>query len=218
MKDVVKQVNEAIGSGMAQLQEYMSNDAVKLLKMDHRKVKGMFIAFKLATEHETKVSVVQQICLELKVHSQLEEEMVYPQLRMIENGPMLTDEADVEHRLVKEIIDELEQSPYKGSMFEAKVKVLQDLVEHHIKEEEHQLLPKLKDVADLEMLAKELQQRKAELMHEMLHPRKARTAKSAATGAPKTDATTAAQTAAKSDATTAAAKPAARTRRTRKAS
>lgn len=171
-----------------------------------RKVKGKFIAFKLATEHETKVRVVQQICLELKVHSQLEEEMVYPQLRMIENGPMLTDEADVEHRLVKEIIDELEQSPYKGSMFEAKVKVLQDLVEHHIKEEEHQLLPKLKDVADIEILAKELQQRKAELMHEMLHPRNARTAKSAA------------QTAAKPDATTAAAKPAARTRRTRKAS
>lgn len=181
MKDVVKQFNEAIGSGMAQLQEYMTNDAVKLLKMDHRKVKGMFVAFKVATEHETKVRVARQICLELKVHSQVEEEMVYPQLRMIENGAMLTDEADVEHRLVKELVDELENAPYEGSMFDAKMKVLQEMVEHHIKEEEHQLLPKLKDVCDIETLGKEIQQRKAELVQELLHPTKAaKTTKSTA--------------------------------------
>lgn len=164
MKDVVKQFNNALESGLAQIQDMMTSDAVKLLKMDHRKVKGLFVAYKLTTDRDTKKRLVQQICLELKVHAQVEEELVYPALRMIDKGDMLVEEANVEHGLVKDLVAELEYAPYRGTSYDAKVKVLQELVEHHVKEEEHDMLPKLKDVSDIENLAKQIEARKAELI------------------------------------------------------
>lgn len=112
-----------------------SQDAIALLKADHRKVEELFEKFETTREHAEKVALVRQICTELTVHSMIEEKIFYPACRAtIEDEPL--NEAYVEHDGAKVLIAELSQGSPADEFYDAKVKVLSELIKHHVKEEE----------------------------------------------------------------------------------
>ncbi len=142
-------------------------DAIKLLTEDHRTVEGLFEQFEQASDSQKKEQIARQICTELKVHALLEEEIFYPALRGKIDGDDI-DEALVEHDGAKLLINEIEASGAGASFFEAKVKVLQEQIEHHVKEEEQEsdniFSQAQKSDVDLRMLGRQMAARKAELM------------------------------------------------------
>jgi len=142
-------------------------DGLQLLAADHRKVEGLFADFEKASGASAKEKIVRQICTELKIHSTIEEEIYYPAIRgKVEEEDL--DEAYVEHDSAKLLINELEAAEPDESFYDAKVKVLQELIEHHVMEEEKQRenlfqQTRAADI-DLAMLGRRLAARKAELM------------------------------------------------------
>jgi hypothetical protein len=147
--------------------ENTPKDGLQLLAQDHRKVEDLFEQFEKATGTSTKERLVRQICTELKVHSMIEEEIYYPEIRgKVEEDAL--DEAYVEHDSAKLLINELEAAEPDESFYDAKVKVLKELIEHHVKEEEKQrdnLFQQTRAAEiDLEALGERLAARKAELM------------------------------------------------------
>ena len=117
---------------MAQ-QEY--TDAIALLKADHREVEDLFSKFENARGQERKQALAEQICNELKIHAMIEEEIFYPAFRgKIEDDTL--DEAYVEHDGAKVLINDIMAGSSEEDFYDAKVKVLQEQIEHHVKEEE----------------------------------------------------------------------------------
>jgi hemerythrin superfamily protein len=113
-----------------------SMDAIALLKADHRKVEGLFAQFEKAKESGRKRDLANQICLELRVHAQIEEDVFYPACREEGVDEDLMNEAYVEHDGAKMLIGEIEKSSPEDQFFDAKVKVLSEQIKHHVKEEE----------------------------------------------------------------------------------
>jgi len=145
-----------------------SNDAIALLKADHKEVSDMFEKFESA--RSTKGKLAQQICMALTVHAQIEEEIFYPAARdaLGDDGKDLLDEAKVEHNSLKELISHVEGSSPEEDLFDANIKVLGEYVKHHVKEEEGELFPKLrKSDMDLKEVGERLSARKKELMSRM---------------------------------------------------
>lgn len=145
-----------------------ANDAIALLKADHKEVAEMFEKFE--TARSTKSKLAQQICVALTVHAQIEEEIFYPAAReaLGDEGEDLLNEAEVEHNSLKELIGQIEGSNPDDELFDAHVKVLGEYVKHHVKEEEGQLFPKLrKSDMDLAEVGEQIAARKKELMSQM---------------------------------------------------
>jgi hemerythrin superfamily protein len=147
-----------------------SRDAIALLKADHADVKKCFknyqkLVNKNASATERK-SLAAEICHMLTVHSQIEEEIFYPASReLLGDDADLVDEADVEHASAKELIAQIESGKPDDMHFDAKVKVLGEYIDHHVKEEQDELFPKVKDAGmDTKTIGQELAARKAELM------------------------------------------------------
>ncbi|MGH6978657.1 MAG: hemerythrin domain-containing protein [Brevundimonas sp.] len=116
-------------------QTYEEMDAIAMLKADHRKVEEIFEQFEKATSRSKKQNLALQACLELKVHTALEEEIFYPACRgKIEDD--LLNEAYVEHDGAKNLINEIEAMSAEDEFYDAKVKVLSEEIEHHVGEEE----------------------------------------------------------------------------------
>lgn len=142
-------------------------DGLQLLTADHRTVEDLFARFEKASGVEAKAELVKKICTELKVHTMIEEEIYYPAVRgKVEDADL--DEAYVEHDSAKLLVNELEAAEPDERFYDAKVKVLQELIEHHVKEEEKQRdnlfqQTRAADI-DLEALGARLAARKAELM------------------------------------------------------
>ena len=110
-------------------------DAIALLKADHRKVEGLFEQYEKTKSGARKKSLAQQICLELTVHTKIEEDIFYPACKgEIEDG--LWHEAYVEHDGAKVMIAEIEAGKPGDEFYDAKVKVLSEQIKHHVKEEE----------------------------------------------------------------------------------
>ena len=147
--------------------ENTPKDGLQLLAQDHRKVEELFEQFEKASGTSTKERLVKQICTELKIHSMIEEEIYYPEIRgKVEEDAL--DEAYVEHDSAKLLVNELEAAEPKEEFYDAKVLVLKELIEHHVKEEERQAdnlfqQTRAADV-DLQALGVQLAARKAELM------------------------------------------------------
>jgi hemerythrin superfamily protein len=145
-------------------------DAVTLLNQDHRDVESLFEKFEAADGAES-MSIAQQICQMLTVHAEIEEEILYPAAKEAfeeEEDLELVNEAAVEHASVKELISQIEAMTEEDELFKATVKVLSEYVKHHVKEEEDQLFPKLKQTGiDLADLGAQLQERKAQVMSEV---------------------------------------------------
>lgn len=110
-------------------------DAIALLKADHRKVEDLFAKFENAKGEGKKKTLAEQICLELTVHTKIEEDIFYPACEgAIEED--LLNEAYVEHDGAKVLISEIEAGGPDDKFYDAKVKVLSEMIKHHVKEEE----------------------------------------------------------------------------------
>lgn len=146
--------------------ERPDTDATHILAEDHRLVEGLFDKFEAAKGSEQKARLASQICTELKIHAQVEEEVFYPALKGKIDDDLLK-EAYVEHDGAKILINDIEASGPDDEYFEAKVKVLSEEIKHHVKEEEKQhdnmfQQARAADV-DLDALGKQLLARKEEL-------------------------------------------------------
>ena len=141
-------------------------DAIKLLSADHREVEALFEKFEKASRDGTKEKIAKQICTELKIHAQIEEEIFYPALRGKISDDDL-DEAIVEHDGAKVLINDIEAGSPDDDFYDAKVKVLQEEIEHHVKEEEKQqdniFAQARKTDVDLVALGEQMAARKQEL-------------------------------------------------------
>lgn len=141
-------------------------DATHILAADHREVEKLFAAFEKAGSDDRKAALAEQICTELKIHAQIEEEIFYPALKgKIEED--LLNEAYVEHDGAKLLINDLVASNPGDDFFDAKVTVLKEEIAHHVREEEKQhdnmfQQARAADV-DLNALGEQLLARKAEL-------------------------------------------------------
>lgn len=142
-------------------------NAIELLKTDHREVEKLFEKFADADDENEKMAIAERICLALKVHTEIEEELFYPACRG-KVDDKLVDEALVEHQGAKTLVSEIEAMGEVDDMYEAKVQVLCEQVTHHIKEEETELFPKAQKAGvDMEALGPELAARKQTLTEEL---------------------------------------------------
>jgi hemerythrin superfamily protein len=145
-------------------------DAIALLKADHKKVKELFDQFEEAKNSDQKNKFAEEAIQELRVHSVVEEEIFYPATRQAlgQSESELMDEAEEEHRVAKTIIEELCESDMSDEHFEAKFMVLAENVRHHIKEEESEMFKEARsaDGLDLDALGERMLERKAELMED----------------------------------------------------
>lgn len=147
-------------------------DAVQLLTEDHKKVKKLFKDFERLKDQEgaakEKSALVQQICTELTIHTKVEEEIFYPVVRESIDGEDLMDEADVEHAGAKTLIQQLEDMNPEDDHYDAKVTVLGEYIDHHVKEEHEEMFPKAKKAkVDLVELGARIAERKAELQRQV---------------------------------------------------
>ena len=142
--------------------------AIKLLEEDHREVEGYFDEYEDLGEDVAKAELSAKICLALKVHTQIEEEIFDPQARNATKDDDLLDEAAVEHAGAKHLISQIEEMEVGDDLYDAKVRVLGEQIKQHVKEEEEELFPGAKLAKmNLEGLGKKLAARKAELMSEL---------------------------------------------------
>lgn len=148
----------------------VDQDAVSLLSADHAEVRQMFEAYKQLVEEdgdsEEKRELATQICVSLTVHAEIEEEIFYPAMRESIDDDLLLDEAEVEHAAAKDLIAQIEAMDPDDALYDAKVLVLGEYVEHHVEEEETEIFPAAeKSGVDLDLLGAELAERKQELMN-----------------------------------------------------
>ncbi len=148
-------------------------DAIALLKADHREVEKLFAQFEKAKVADRKSSIVGKICDALSVHAKIEEEIFYPQAReaLSRKGDDLLDEAEVEHDGIKRLVAELKNANPNEDLYDARVTVLSEYVKHHVKEEERDLFPKVKNSGlDTEKVGAELAARKEALSGKPVEP------------------------------------------------
>jgi hemerythrin superfamily protein len=140
-------------------------DALALLRADHQEVQSLFDKFEKTRSDDRKAAIAEQICNELTVHAQIEEEIFYPAAREAIREKDLLDEATVEHQSAKDLIAQIESGKPGDELFEAKVKVLGEYIRHHVKEEQNELFAQVrKTKLDLKALGERLMARKQELM------------------------------------------------------
>ena len=146
--------------------------AIALLKKDHREVEEMFDTYEQLESDAEKQALFNRIALALKVHTQIEEEILYPESRgEVEDD--LIDEAYVEHDGAKKLIAEIEAMGPGEPFYDAKVKVLGEYIKHHVKEEEQPggfFAQAKKGDEDLEAIGERMQARKEELMAKLAGP------------------------------------------------
>lgn len=148
--------------------------AVTLLKKDHREVEQMFDEYEQLDEDREKLELFNEIALALKVHTQIEEEIFYPEERGEVDDDTL-DEAYVEHASAKKMIAEIEGMKPADEYYDAKVKVLGEYIKHHVKEEEQPggiFAQAKKGDEDLDAMGERLKARKEELMMKLGGARK----------------------------------------------
>ena len=148
------------------------HDAISLLTADHKEVKALFSKYdklvKNDAEDDVKQDLAEQICMMLTVHATVEEELFYPAAREAIDEPDLIDEADVEHATAKDLIAQIQAASPDDEMYDAKVKVLGEYIDHHVKEEEGEIFPKAKKAKmDVKALGEEMTARKEELMSQL---------------------------------------------------
>lgn len=133
----------------------MKNDPFKLLKEDHKKVAKLFKELEGAGDRavKTKEHLFEQLKSELELHTQIEEEYMYPLLEEADETKDMTLEAYEEHDIVKNLITEMEDEEVGSDVWEAKLKVMKENVEHHVSEEEEELFPEAEDVLSEEQVA-----------------------------------------------------------------
>lgn len=146
-------------------------DVIQLLKKDHKKVKKMFEEYenlKGRTAHK-KPDLVTQIAQALTIHTQVEEELVYPAFRGQRSLKEQVSEAFEEHHVTKLLLAELRDMQSNDEQYDAKVNVLHEYLLHHIKEEEKEMFPQAQkrfSAKHLMALGEEVEARQNTLMGE----------------------------------------------------
>jgi hemerythrin superfamily protein len=148
-------------------------DATKLLAADHKEVKALFKQYdKLAKGEgadDEKQAIAEQICTMLTVHATIEEEIFYPAAREAMDEQDVLDEAEVEHASAKDLIAQIRGMSPADELYDAKVKVLGEYIDHHVQEEEKELFPKLRKAdLDLKEVGTALEARKQQLLGGMI--------------------------------------------------
>jgi hypothetical protein len=139
--------------------------AIDLLEEDHDEVIAYFDAYEGLETDAEKGELAQKICMALTVHTMIEEEVFYPAARKATEDDDLLDEATVEHAGAKNLIAEIEEMEPGDDLYDAKVKVLGEMIKHHVEEERKELFPECESSGmDLEALGAQLAKRKAALM------------------------------------------------------
>ena len=160
---------------MANAQTGEKRDALDLLKEDHKRVDKLFRDFESVDRDDPDAvqELVEIACMELQIHSILEEEIFYPAVRAkVEQDDQeqqdLLNEAEVEHETVDDIIAKLQELEPDDAMYAAYFNVLSEYVKHHVQEEETTLFPSVKSMQlDLQQLGEDMRLRREELFAEM---------------------------------------------------
>jgi len=159
-------VSSAKAVGVRVMAETNNQDAIALLKSDHRKVEELFEKFEKASGEGRKKSIAEEICLELSVHAQIEEEIFYPACEGKVDEDLLK-ESYVEHDGAKVLIAEIIKGGPDDEYYDSKVKVLSEEIEHHVEEEEKRMeglfAQARKAELNMDALGQQLAARKAEL-------------------------------------------------------
>ena len=143
-------------------------DATTLLRADHKHVSELFEEYEFARSATKKRELVAEICTELTIHAQVEEEIFYPAVKAALKDHELIPEAMVEHATLKDLIAKVKGKEPDGELFDAKVKVMSEYVKHHVKEEQGEIFRKAKETKlDMMELGAEIAQRKQELMSQL---------------------------------------------------
>jgi len=146
-------------------------DAVDLLTDDHLEVSALFkryarLASKDAAAAERR-ALAQSICDMLKAHTRIEEEIFYPAARGAGIDADMLDEARIEHASAKDLIAQIESGNPDDDLYDAKVTVLGEYIQHHVVEEHTEMFPKCRRAGmDLVALRGELEARKMSLLPE----------------------------------------------------
>ena len=144
-------------------------DAIALLKADHRKVEELFASFENAKGDGRKRKLAEEICMELTVHTRIEEDVFYPACEGAVEEDLLA-EAYVEHDSAKVLIAEIEAGGPDDEFYDAKVKVLSEMIEHHVEEEEKRSEGMFSQARaaglDMDALAEDMRARKRTAMEE----------------------------------------------------
>ena len=144
-----------------------AQDAIALLTADHREVSDMFEQFENLSDRAkaTKAKLTEKICTALIAHTTIEEEIFYPAVREAVKDEDMVDEAVVEHASAKDLIQQLQEMNPDDDLYDAKVKVLSEQIEHHVKEEEEEMFEKAKKSGlDMVALGQEMAMRKQEIL------------------------------------------------------
>lgn len=167
---LASKTHSAAGKAAGKAGQESHSDAEVLLKADHRKVEKLFKQYESTQSPEDKKKLSEQICSELIIHTQLEEELLYPACRDggVEDG--MLDEAQVEHDGAKVLIAQLIALPVESANYDAKLKVLSEYIKHHVTEEEKPgdgIFAKARHAGvDMAALGNHIQSRKKELLSE----------------------------------------------------
>jgi hemerythrin superfamily protein len=139
--------------------------AIEILEADHRQVEEFFDEYEELDDANDKEQLAVKICTALQAHTQIEEEIFYPAAREAIENSELIEEATVEHASAKKLLAEIQNMKPGEKLYDAKVKVLQEQVLHHVEEEEGELFPQVEaSELDLEALGKKMAERKTALL------------------------------------------------------
>ncbi|WP_232730895.1 hemerythrin domain-containing protein [Janthinobacterium sp. 64] len=142
-------------------------DAIELLTQDHQTVKDLFEQYEGLSDRSlaSKRKLALKICEELSKHAMVEEEIFYPAVRdASRSNEDLVDEAIVEHASAKELIAQIVAMEAGEDLYDAKVKVLSEQIDHHVLEEEGEIFPRARDAElDLQAMGSQIAARKAEI-------------------------------------------------------
>jgi len=145
-------------------------DAVELLTKQHREVEDLFEQFEKLGDNAKakKKQLANQICQALIMHTMIEEEIFYPATRAAgeeqEETEDMIDEAVVEHASAKDLIAQIQEMDPEDDLYDAKVKVLSEMIDHHVEEEEKEMFPKTRKLKlDLKVLGQEMKARQEEI-------------------------------------------------------
>jgi hemerythrin superfamily protein len=152
--------------------EQPEQDAVTLLSADHAEVKQLFERYRQLVEgsadEDRRGQLAGEICSALTVHAEIEEDIFYPAMREALDDELLLDQAEVENAAARELIEQIESMDPGDALYDAKVLVLGEYIDHHVQEEENEIFPQAeKSGIDLDMLGADLGERKRELMSEL---------------------------------------------------
>jgi hemerythrin superfamily protein len=152
---------------------FMKNkDAISLLVNDHREVKAKFEEFAGLSDRSkaSKKKIADQICQALVLHTQIEEEIFYPAVREAISADDLMDEALVEHASAKDLIAQIQDMDPGDELYDAKMTVLSEQIDHHVQEEETIMFPKLRKTRlDLNALGEEMSAYKQRLEYDEMN-------------------------------------------------